>query len=685
MPQTRQLKTIMFTDIEGYTAMMQEDEERTIAFRNKHRQVFDKLTAKFRGEVLQYYGDGTLSVFDSALDAVHCGIEIQKELQQEPKVPVRIGIDSGKIAMDEREVFGEGVTIASLIEKLAESGGVFISGRTFNLVKDPNSVKAFSMGQFDLKNITRPVEIFAISNEGLRVPEKHDVRIKFDRLQTGRSRWQISKITQVLLTGFFLLISVIGLAYLAVYLIEQSSQPVSKSIAVLPFDNLTDDIQQEYLSDGVTEEIINRLTQIQELKVISRTSIMNYKNSDMPLKEIGKELGVSNILEGSIRELGNQVRVSAQLIQVETDHTLWAETYDRASSDIISIQTDLAFSIAEALKARLSEQAKTQIKEETTESVSAYDSYLQALYHFDTYTTQGFYKAINLLEQSIEIDPNFGSSYALLSLCHIYLASWAGDLPPEVARKDAMFAAERALELNDDLHRPYIAMALIKFWFDWDFKEAEWNFMIASQMAHGGAINSFYQQFLINMGRFEEAAILSERAMEIDPLHFSSYLSNGLSHFFLREYDQAEEILKKGIDLHPNILDLHNKLGKVYLNQDKFDQAINQLEKGLSLSTSRPPSMLAYLSVAYIGKGENDKARDLLSELIERDSENEKGICLFVAHIFSGMGDDNKALEWLEKAYEKHEVDLIWLKVEPQFANLYDNPEFKDLLARIGF
>lgn len=310
---------------------------------------------------------------------------------------------------------------------------------------------------------------------------------------------------------------------------------------------------------------------------------------------------------------------------------------------------------------------------------------MKALYHFDQYTVEGYYKAIALLNQSIELDPNFGSSYALLAMCNIYLASWAGDLSPEEVKKKATTAAQRAMEINEDLYRPYIAIALINFWIEWNFEEAEWYFMIASQIAPGGVTHVFYQQFLINMGRFEEALILGKRAMKTDPLHFGIYLENGLSHFFLGQYDQAEEMFKMGIVLHPTILDLHNKLGKVYLNQGKYDLAITQLEKGLSLSFVRPPSMLAYLSLAYFGKGEINKAQDLLDELIERESNGEKGIGFFLAHIFSGMGNDERTLAWLEKAYENHEVDLIWLKVEPQFKNLHGNPKFKDLLVRIGF
>jgi len=422
-----------------------------------------------------------------------------------------------------------------------------------------------------------------------------------------------------------------------------------------------------------------------DLKVISRTSIMNYKNSGKSIREIGRELDVSNILEGSVRKYGDQIRVSAQLINVETDHNLWAETYDRKQSEIFSIQTDLALNIARTLEATLSELELDQIEREPTQDFSAYNSYLKALHQFETYSVEGYYEAINLFQETIEADPKFGAAYGWLALSYIYLASWAGDLPPEEAKQKAITMAYRALEMNENLYQAHNALALINFWFEWNFEEAEKRFIRGMEEAPGGANTVFYQQFLINMGRFEEALVLGEKALETDPLHFGIYLERGLSHFFLKQYDQAEKILKEGLELNPSILDLYNKLGKVYLNTGSYDQAIAQLEKGLGLSTARPPSMLAYLAIAHIRKGQIEEAHSLLEELKERRSDGEKGVALFLAHIYSGLGDNELALSWLETAYKDREVDLIWLKVEPQFKNLREEQRFQAIIKAMGF
>jgi len=689
MSQSHQLVAIMFTDIQGYTALMQEDEERAIEFRKKHRKVFNALTSRFRGKILQYYGDGTLSIFYSAIEAVKCGKEMQLKFLQEPKIPVRIGINIADIFFNEEDIVGDGVNIALSIEKLAEPGAVFITEKVYEEIKNQQAIETLSMGPFDIENVKNPIEVFVISNKGLHVPERSQIQRKIESLVIRKSEGGIKFFHKPRLIVFaavlLFLLSVIVLLKLTNLFEEENFPQVDHSIAVLPFTNLSNDPQQEYFIDGMTEEIINHLAKIKDLKVISRTSIMNYKNSSKSLREIGSELGVSNILEGSVQKYGDQIRVSAQLIQINTDHNLWAETYNRGLSNIFSIQTDLALNIAKALKAELSEKEIAQIEMEPTQSMSAYNSYLKALYHFDQYSSEGYYKAIELLKQSIKVDPNFGSSYALLAMCHIFLASWAGDLSPEEAKKEAIPAALKALEINENLYKAHNALALIYFWFDWNFVETEKSFKKAIEMSPGGVSNTFYQQFLINMGDFEEALILGKNAMETDPLHYAVYMETGLSHFFLEQYDSAEQVLKMGIELHPSILDLRIKLGKVYLNIAKYTLAIAQFEKGLSFSSFRPPSLIAYLAVAYTRKGEINKTKAFLKELVERQSSGEKGLALYVAHIFSGLGDYEQAMIWLENAYNDHEVDLIWLKVEPQFQNLHSESKFQDLLKKIGF
>ena len=660
----------MFTDIQGYTAMMQKDEGEAIATRNRHREVFKSVTEKYNGNILQYYGDGTLSIFSTALEAVQCGTELQLIFREKPSIPVRIGIDLGEITYDKEDIIGEGVNAASRIESLGQPGCVLISDKINDELTHQRSIRTELIDKYNFESNTGPREVFAVVHPGLVIPDRAQVR-------------SLKALKFIGLAG--LSITLAFLIYLAVANFSElfSQTELDKSVAVLPFTNMSDDPFQEYISDGITEEIINHLAEINDLTVISKTSIMNYKNSEKSIKKIGEELGVSNILEGSVRKQGNQIRVSAKLINAKTDNYLWTKTYDGQLSEIFSLQIDLALDIVSTLKATSTELELDQ--REPTQNFSAYDSYLKGIHQFETYSVEGYNEAIKLFNETIEADPNFDAAYGRLALSYIYLASWAGDMPSEEARQKAVPIVDKALELNENSYLAHNAMALIYFWFDWNFQEAEKSFKRGMEVSSGGANIIFYQQFLINMGRFKEAMDLGEKALETDPLHYGIYLETGLSHFFLKQYDQAEETLKEGIRLNPAILDLYNKLGKVYLNTGKYNEAIVELEKGLSLTNTRPPSMLAYLAIARSRNGQPEFVLSLLKELKERKSDGEKGIALFLAHLYSALEDDEMTLNWLEIAHKEHEVDLIWLNVEPQFDNIRNEPRFQAIIKAMGF
>ncbi len=270
---TRQLAAIMFTDMVGYTALMQEDEDRASSSRRRHRQVFEETVDKFSGKILQYYGDGTLCIFSSGLFAVQCAMEIQEQLRRPPEIPVRIGIHSGDVVYDEQGIYGDGVNVASRIESLSVPGGIFISEKIFDEIKNHRTIISTSIGLFELKNVKRPVEVFTIANKGFPVPDRSAISGK--------------------------------------------TSGTGHRIAVLPFVNRSADAENEYFSDGITEEIITALTKVEGLMVTSRTSAFVFKGKNEDVRKIGSQLNVSKILEGSVRKAGNRVRVTAQLIMVK--------------------------------------------------------------------------------------------------------------------------------------------------------------------------------------------------------------------------------------------------------------------------------------------------------------------------------------------------------------------------------
>src|SRR5919108_913210 len=309
---TRRLSAIMFTDMVGYTALMQEDEARARRDRDRQRTVLDRHIQRHGGRILQFYGDGALSVFDSAIEAVASAVNIQRELRQEPRVPLRVGIHTGDVAYDDDGVFGDGVNVAARIQSLGTSGSVLVSEKVYDEIKNQRHLGAVSLGEFNLKNVQRPLEVFAIVAEGLTLPQPEALP------GPGRT--------------------------------------THRSVAVLPFMNMSPDPENEYFSDGITEELINVLTRVNGLKVTARTSSFAFKGKQHDVRQIAKRLGVANVLEGSVRKAGQRVRVTAQLIDAANGYHLFSETYDRKLADVFELQDEIARAIVDAVQDRLAPQ-----------------------------------------------------------------------------------------------------------------------------------------------------------------------------------------------------------------------------------------------------------------------------------------------------------------------------------------
>jgi len=308
--KSRLLAAIMFTDMVGYTALMQKNEQKAKVNRDRHRKVLQDSVAEHQGKILQYYGDGTLIIFSSAIEGVKCAIQIQIELQREPIIPLRIGIHTGDIVYDDEGVYGDGVNVASRIEGLAVSGSILISGKLSDEIKNQQAFSTKLLGTFDLKNVSKPMEIYAMVNDGLTVPNEAEIKTR--------------------------------------------PKDKSKSLAVLPFVNMSADADNEYFSDGITEELLNVLAKVEGLQVTARTSSFAFKGRNEDIKQIGTQLGVKNILEGSVRKAGNRIRITAQLISAVDGYHIWSETYDRQLEDIFAVQDEIAQKITNRLSEKLS-------------------------------------------------------------------------------------------------------------------------------------------------------------------------------------------------------------------------------------------------------------------------------------------------------------------------------------------
>jgi len=686
MSQSRQLAAIMFTDIVGYNALMQQDARKTNILKKKHHQIFYSITKQYNGKVLQYFGGATLSIFQSTIDAVTCGIELQSGLIKN-QIPVKIGVHIGELVFDEEGVIGDGVNVASRVESLAVEGSLFISDKVYDEIRNQKSIQTQYQGTFNLKNVNRPVDLYAVSNDPLTVPTSNGLGQSSVQKVGGKTQlalaWFYGHRSKLAIAGIFLVMMILGLIYFVKSDESNKGEIIDKSIAVLPFVNISKDLEQEYFSDGITEDIINQLTKVGDLKVISRTSVMVFKNTTHNTQEIAKQLNVAYILEGSVRKNKDLVRISTQLIDAKTDRHIWADTYDRKLDDILAVQREVSMEVAKSLQAELTLQEEEDINKKLTQNTEAYGFYLQGKYHLRSGSMEGLKKSYPLLRQAINLDPGFAEAYSEIANYYINQGAWRGVLTPELARKEAMPYVMKALELDPNLINARNQLSTIKFWFEWDFSGAEKEYIKGKAPGNYGY---YYGFFLMLMGRFQAAEDHFAESHRLNPMDAYDRTHRGVIQYFLNNRERSIEILKEGIDLFPNSLTGYHKLGKIYLNVGNYYLAIKTLELGMLIGNERIPSFLGDLGVAYFVSGQPEKAEQIIEELKSLELKGSQGSpSFFLAQIYAGIGETELAFVWLEKSYQAHEVEMIWLKIEPQFNSIRKDPRFSDLLKRVGF
>lgn len=414
----RQLVAIMFTDIKGYTALMQQDEKKAIAYRNLHRRIFDATTQKFGGRTLQYYGDGTLSIFTSAIAAVQCGIEMQLAFRKEKlKIPMRVGIHSGDIIVTDQDIIGDAVNIAARIESLAKVGCVYISEKVNDEIKNQPELFTTSMGVHTLKNVTKPMKVYNVFNNELGYIDTSTTKVAEGARELPFVKWGVVAIALTLLVIY---------AYSSNFFTNGLSPNslkglVNKSIAVLPFKNESSDSTNLYFVNGLMESTLNKLQKIGDLRVISRTSVEKYRNENKSIPEISEELNVKYFVVGSGQRVGDRVLLNIQLIEASSDQQIWVEQYNRQVKDVFALQNEVAKEITNAIKVMVTPSELQQIEKKPTENLLAYDFYLQALEPFASRTNEGLQKGIELFEKAIEQDPQFSLAYANIAISYYLL------------------------------------------------------------------------------------------------------------------------------------------------------------------------------------------------------------------------------------------------------------------------
>jgi serine/threonine-protein kinase len=454
----------------------------------------------------------------------------------------------------------------------------------------------------------------------------------------------------------------------------------SPTVAVLPFLNLSADPENEYFADGITEDVIAQLSRIRSLKVISRTSVMPFKKREQSMREIGATLGATTILEGSVRRAADRVRIVGQLIDVQSDEHLWTETYDRQMTDIFAIQTDVALHIATALHAELTRDEKTRIKKEPTASPEAYQLYLKGRYCYIRYSEAGMREGIEYFERAIALDPSYAMAYAGIALAYSELAE-TGVTPSPDARRRSKEAAERALALDPELGEAYCALGVARFMGDYDWIGAEQAFRRSLELTPGSADTyDLYGRMCSAQARFDEAISLQGQAYELDPLAHRNDVANALLR--AGRYQEAQRAAQRAIDGDPLYPRGYATLGWTYAKQAQYAEALQHLEKAVKLS-DEASLWLAQLGQVQAMAGNEREARDILRRL-EESAERGYVSPYHFAYVHTGLGEHDRAIDYLERAYEVRAGAVYGIKGSFLFTPLHSHPRFRALLRKMN-
>ena len=638
----RLLAAVMFTDIVGYTAMMQENETAAAAVRQRHRDVFEGEHHRHEGEVLQYYGDGTLSIFTSAVEAVKCAISMQQAFQEGTKVPLRIGIHLGDIVIDKNDVYGDGVNLASRIESLGVPGCILISEKLNFAIKSQNFIFTQSVGYFDFKNIKDPVEVFAITNSGIKVPARSEMKGKLSENK--------------------------------------------KSIAILPFVNMSSDAENEYFSDGISEEILNALVKVKGLQVTARTSSFCFKGKDLDVREIGQQLGVAHILEGSVRKAGNRVRVTAQLVSSVDGFHFFSETYDQTLEDVFAVQDEIAQKVTNRLRQHLNEEQHDQnlVKASTT-NMEAYETYLKGLFYYNQWSDEALKKAIPLFHKAIGMQPDFALPYARLGLCYIFQA-FQKRIPWSEAQAKAMVYINRTVELGMEAPEVYLSLFGYHYFVKWDWKTAYEKIKKGLELFPNYA--SFYHALsalhYLN-GDTNAAVDAHKKGLQLNPLSVEMITYMGIAHFWNKEYKEANYYFDKILEDNPTHRTILEYKGWQAAQLGKFDEAISIFEN-LEPAFGYHVHRITSLGWVYLKQGEVKKAEVCLNELIklQEQSQDRPGLSFDLATLYASFGNFDLAFHHLEEAIKNKIGDSMMIRFIGMVAPLRDDPRFAEMEALVG-
>lgn len=674
MSRAHRLAAIMFTDIQGYTKLMQEDEDRAIEIRQRHRQVFQSTTSKNDGEIIQYYGDGTLSIFESCVDAVRCAKEMQSEFQSDPVIPVRIGIHLGDIVLSDEEIIGDSVNVASRVESLGIAGSVMISNKVYEEIRNKSEFETHHLGKFHFKNDKAPRDIYALHGEKLVVPKKNELKGK---LKPGTKTSTAKRLIQISGTLIFLLLILWGTGLNEILF----AKPIN-SLAVLPlYDRIGLGEDESYIIEGLHEEIITKLAKV-GLNVKPYSTMLRYRKEPKPPDEMGKELNVDGLVEGSLFRSDDTYRIRGQIIEV-ANQEYFADPFEAEAefASILSIYTELVEAITTQIEHSISDEARTYLSQNNTVDPEAYDLYLRGRFHLNKGSQQDILNAIEYFKQSEAQDPEFGDVH--VAFIESYLLLGFASTNPSEELDQFRYHLAKAIEKDPFIAKDHHLLAMDRVFDNWDWKGAVEELEKAIKDApKAWEPQDSYCQLMWAIGDIEKSIEAGEKAVKLDPNAHFAHCDLAWAYYMNDQREMAEKELQIAVELEPTCPH-HNGLSIMMDMDSKLEigqsllTTIDRLEREID-STGNPIYNLSMLGYAYALDGNREKAYEILEVI---DSLNISG----GDKIYVALGDYDKAFELIEESLANRSFFLMYsIKMGMWYDPLRDDPRFDQILTRMG-
>jgi TolB-like protein/Tfp pilus assembly protein PilF len=684
-----QIAHVLIMDIVAYSTLLITDQTRVMTelgeiVRNTQRF---RRAANAKKLVRIPTGDGmALVFFDDTEAPIECAMEISALLKSHPEIRVRMGIHSGPVnqvvdVSGRSNVAGAGIDMAQRVMDCGDAAHILLSKRVAeDLAPFPRwNPYLHELGECEIKHGRRISLVNFYTDEiGNPDPPKKC-------LASQNHRGRLPALAGIALAALVLIVALVVFRKASVHRVGGASLP-AKSIAVLPFQNLSQDPDNAYFADGIQEEILTRLSRIADLKVISRTSTQRYKSAPANLTEIAQQLGVAHILEGTVQKVANQVRVNVQLINATTDAHLWADKYDRKLTDVFAIESEIATKIANTLEAKLTASEQQTIGARPTSDTEAHQLYLRGRYFWGKQSAENIEKAIDYFNQAIAKDPRYAAAYAGLSDCYRVRFFWAQNPTSGERAADMQKAkvnAEKALRIDDSLGETHESLASILFLTEFDVAGAKREFERALELNPNDATAHGWIAYTVlpACGEMERAVAEAKHALELDP--FSLFVNANVGEVLMlaRRYPEAIAQERKTLELDPNYYLARQDLAQALELSGRVDEAIAEYEKPHPVG--QEPYVLAYRAHAYGIKGDRAKATELLKEMKELARQRDVWSFGFaLAHL--GLGEKDEAMNWLERTYDRKEFEMIsMLRVHPMLDPLRGDPRFEKFVDRI--